>query len=257
LAPFLINKALDQVNARLLSEIVEGRRKVGVKDGTIKRDLGAFSSVLRYAAGRGWCEGNPIPAWLALDQVNEVESRIVLPREQDIALVRERAPAMIVHAMDVAMRTGAREDELVKAQRLDIDRVRKQLTLVGKRNKRRTIDVDLFGGYDALVAIPAYVGSQNLIWHDDGEQYSTFPQQFYRITKEAMKWAKTNRLDFQKFTFHSLRHLHAINCLKSGMPIHTLKDRLGHTSVATTEKYLRAGYLTAEEVRTAMYGKAA
>jgi integrase/recombinase XerD len=254
---YLLDKALDQVDAKVLSAIVEGRRKAGVKDATIKRDLGALSSVMKYAAGKGWVRGNPIPAWLALDQVNEIESRIVLPREQDIALVKSRAPAMLVHAMNAAIATGAREDELVKAQRGDIDHERKQFTLVGKRNKRRTIEVDAFGGYEALTAIPAYAKSTNLIWHDAGEQYSTFPQQFFRLTKETAKWAKANDVDFRKFTFHALRHLHAITFLKSGRPIHALKERLGHTSVATTERYLRAGYLTDQEVRIALFGKAA
>jgi integrase/recombinase XerD len=257
LRPYLVNRFLDQVDAKLLSAIVEGRRKQGVKDGTIKRDLSALSSVMRYAAGKGWAQGNPIPAWLSLDQVHEVESAIVLPREQDIALVKSRAPKMIAHAINVAIATGAREDELVKAQCGDIDHERKQFTLVGKRNKRRTIEIDAFGGYEALSAIPAHDDSTNLIWHDAGELYSTFAQQFFRLTKETAKWAKANGVDFRKFTFHSLRHLHAITFLKSGRPIHALKERLGHTSVATTEKYLRAGYLTDQEVRFAMYGKAA
>ena len=253
---FLIGIALDQVDSKLLSAIVEGRRKTGVKDATIKRDLNALSSVMKYAAGRGWCQGNPVPAWLALEQVKEVEAAITLPREQDIALVKSRAPAMIAHAISVAILTGAREDELAKAQRSDIDHKRRQFTITGKRNKRRTIELD-HAAYEALAAVPAYVGSQNLFWHDAGEQYSTLPQQFYRLVEVTIEWAAAHDIDFRKFTFHSLRHLHAITFLKAGNLIHVLQHRLGHTSVATTEKYLRAGFLTEQEQRAVKFGKVA
>jgi integrase/recombinase XerD len=59
--------------------------------------------------------------------------------------------------------------------------------------------------------------------------------------------------DFRRFTFHDLRHYHAVQWLKSGRSIYVLKDRLGHTSVKTTEMYL--AYLTAEEKNRVMFGR--
>lgn len=43
-------------------------------------------------------------------------------------------------------------------------------------------------------------------------------------------------------------HLTPITFPKSGRPITRSRNDRGHTSVATTEKYLRAGYLTDKEV---------
>jgi len=37
-----------------------------------------------------------------------------------------------------------------------------------------------------------------------------------------------------------LRHAHASHALDRACPIHTLKDSLGHASVATTSRYLHA-----------------
>jgi len=55
-----------------------------------------------------------------------------------------------------------------------------------------------------------------------------------------------------------LRHLHAITFLKARAgTIEALKFRLGHSSVATTEMYLRSGLLTHDEITAAMYGAAA
>jgi hypothetical protein len=50
--------------------------------------------------------------------------------------------------------------------------------------------------------------------------------------------------DFRPFRFHDLRHLHAIEWLRSGRSILELQHRLGHASIKTIEEYLKAGYLT-------------
>ncbi|MGE4553973.1 MAG: tyrosine-type recombinase/integrase, partial [Desulfovibrionaceae bacterium] len=39
-------------------------------------------------------------------------------------------------------------------------------------------------------------------------------------------------------TFHGLRHAHATRMLEKGVDIYTLKDLMGHESLATTERYL-------------------
>jgi integrase/recombinase XerD len=66
LGPFLEGKKLSDVTAdgRLIAEIVRERQKV-VAPATIKRDLGALSSVINYAIGESWCESNPVLARLA------------------------------------------------------------------------------------------------------------------------------------------------------------------------------------------------
>jgi integrase/recombinase XerD len=84
-----------------------------------------------------------------------------------------------------------------------------------------------------------------LFWRHDGEKYSTFPQQFYRLVKQTAAWASKNGVPFCKFRFHDLRHLHAVNWLRDGRSIYDRQRRLGHSSVKTTEEYCK--YLTAEE----------
>jgi hypothetical protein len=59
--------------------------------------------------------------------------------------------------------------------------------------------------------------------------------------------------NFRPFRFHDLRHVHAVNWLKCGRSIHVLQQRLGHTSVKTTEMYL--AYLTPEQKQTLMFAR--
>jgi len=50
-------------------------------------------------------------------------------------------------------------------------------------------------------------------------------------------WAKAGGVDFQPFTFHSLRRRHAIEFLRSRTgTLHELQFRLGHSTIKTTEE---------------------
>ena len=178
---------------------------------------------------------------------------IVLPSDQDIALVIERAPGMVGQMITAALKTGAREDELAKAKRTDIDRARKQFTVIGKRNKLRVIDLAPFEAYDFLTALPAYMGKPFLFWHDQGEPYASFAPTFNKLMNRTVAWAKANGVEFRRFRFHHLRHRHAVDWLKSGRDIYTLQGRLGHTSIKTTEMYLT--YLTPAEAQTVKFGR--
>src|SRR5262249_25432807 len=134
LAPFLEGKTLSEIDGKLVANIIRMRSKDGVTNATIKRDLVAVSSVMNYAIGQGWLEVNPVLPRMKL--LEERRDPIVLPTPEAVRLVTARSPGMIADLVRVAVATGAREDELVTARRENIDHERKQLTIIGKRNKR-------------------------------------------------------------------------------------------------------------------------
>jgi integrase/recombinase XerD len=250
LSPWLEGRDLADIDGRLVAEIIRERQRTGVTNATIKRDLGALSSVMNFAILQGWIEINPVLPKLAL--VPERRDPIMLPTDRDIALVMQRAPGMVGAMITAALKTGAREDELAKAKRIDIDHARKQLTVVGKRNRLRVIDLVPFEGYEFLTTLPAFVGKPILFWHDKGEPYASFAPTFNKLMNRVEAWAKANGVEFRRFRFHHLRHRHAVDWLKSGRDIYSLQGRLGHTSIKTTEMYL--DYLTPEEIQVAKFG---
>lgn len=253
IAPWLEGRTEDEINGELISEIIEARQAAGVVNATIKRDMVALSSVLKFSMLKGWRDDNPVLAKLAL--IPERRDPILLPLDRDIALICERAPGMVAAMVTAALKTGAREAELIHAARDHIDHARRQLVIVGKRRKLRTIDLDPFGSYAFLVGLPAYAGKTNLFWHDEGEAYSTkaFAGNFHRLVDQTAAWAKEAGVPFQRFRFHDLRHRHAVDFLKdSHGTIYDLQGRLGHSSVKTTEIYL--DYLTPAEAQSAKFG---
>jgi integrase/recombinase XerD len=249
LAPFLEGKALDDVDGKLIAEIIKARRLVGVTNATIKRDLVGLSSVFNFAIDQGWCESNPVLP--RMKRVEEKHEPIVLPAEADIDLVLSRAKGMMGDMMRVAIATGAREEELFLAEPSQIDHQRRQMRLIGKGRKgvkrHRVIDLNPFGGYDLIRALPPSPRDRVLFWHSDGRQYRGFATQFWKLTKRTEAWASKHGIPFRRFRFHDLRHLHAVNWLKAGRSIYDLQRRLGHASIKTTEEYCK--FLTPEEDR--------
>jgi integrase/recombinase XerD len=249
LQPWLDGKYLADVDGRLIADIIRARTAARVTNATIKRDLVAVSSVLNYAIDQGWLESNPVLA--RMKRVKEARDPIVLPGDEDIALVVSRAPGMIKDIVAVAIATGAREEELLQATRSDVDASHARLTLVGKRGKRRTIDLNPFDGIRLVASLTAYVGKPLLFWHSAGEGYRNFSSQFAAIVARTAEYARQHGVSFRPFRFHDLRHLHAIAWLRSGRSIYELQHRLGHASIKTTEGYLVAGYLTYEQQEAA------
>jgi integrase/recombinase XerD len=255
IAADLEGRDLSEVDGKLVAEIIRRRQRAGVTNATIKRDLVALSSVINFAINQGWAESNPVLP--RLRSLKERRDPIFLPSHEDIALVLDRAPVSLRFIAEAVLKTGAREEELVFATRDCFDGARHQLTLIGKGNKRRVIDLGPFGGIDFFRSLPSYIGKPLcpwLFWHGEGKGYSikSFAGVFYRHVKRVEAFAKKHDLRFRRFRFHDLRHRHAVDWLQSGRSIYDLQKRLGHSSLQVTELYLQ--FLDENEQHTARLG---
>jgi integrase/recombinase XerD len=251
--PFLIDLFLDQVDKDKVEEIVTARRAVGVSTATIRRDLVALGSVLKFA------DVADNVALARLKRLKERRDPIVLPETAHIERAIARAPGRLSALVRAAWLTGCRLEELVTAERTKLDHTHRQLTVRGKGNKVRVIDLNFGGAYEVLRALPVRLGCKWLFWHGNGEPYRNLSSRFaqivagiYQAAVDEAKEARHDEPSFRKFRFHDLRHRHAVDWLKAGRSIYDLQQRLGHASIKTTEIYLK--FLTPEEARAAMFG---
>lgn len=256
LEPFLRPLYLDEIDKAKIDEIVVARRAAGVTTATIRRDLTALSSVLKFAD----IDNNA--ALVRAKKLKERRDPIVLPEPAHIERLIERASGQLSTLIAAAWRTGCRLEELVTAERARLNHTHRQLTVIGKGNKLRVIDLDFGRAYELLRALPVRLGCKWLFWHGGGQPYLHLSGRFRALAKAEMRAAQRAaekaghaEPDFRIFRFHDLRHRHAVDWLKAGRSIYDLQQRLGHTSIGTTEMYLE--FLTPEEKRAAMYGGAA
>lgn len=237
---FFVSRYIDEIER---SDIMEMRRKrqEKVSNATVRRDLQALSSLLEFAEFNGWRQGNP--AALVLKRTKERRDPILLPTEADYEFMLSRlSPTM--KAITIAGRaTGARIGELAYVKRTDLDARGRTLTVIGKGNKRRAVEIDE-KTVEALAKLPASLKTKCL-FHFDGDEAKNASFIFSKATKAARLAAQKLEREFTGFRFHDLRHWFAVEWLKAGRSIYDLQQHLGHSSVATTEIYLE--FLTKEE----------
>jgi integrase/recombinase XerD len=251
LEPLLSALYLDQIDRRLMSDIVTKRRAAGASTATIRRDLTALSSVLAFAQDPPFdYEGNP-----ALDRMRKLRERrdpITLPEAADLERVIARAPGALAALIRAAAETGCRQNELVTAARRQVDWERRQLVIIGKGRKRRAVPLS-GAALATLRSVPASL-TEPWLFHHDGEPYRNVSSRFRELVKSAQKSAQQKGEPFRPFRFHDLRHLFAVTHLKRGGGLYDLQQILGHGSIKTTEIYL--SFLTPEESAGAKAGRA-
>ncbi len=233
---------IDKVDGATIVQIIQARQKQGATPASIRRDLTAISSVLEYAEAMNWREGNPTLSKRRI--LKERRDPIVLPTHSDIAAVIDASSQRFGALIKAAWLTGCRQNELVTATWRNFNASSKTLTVIGKGNKLRVIELS-DEAINLIKNQQRVPGSNYIFCKENGEIYSQAHSDFTHIRRRAFAIAKRKCTPIGRFRFHDLRHLFAVEALRSGMGIYELSQHLGHTSVKTTEIYLN--HLTPSE----------
>jgi integrase/recombinase XerD len=142
---------------------------------------------------------------------------------------------------------------LVSAKPGQLSDNRKQLTVTGKKNKMRTIDLST----TAYEIIRRAADKAPWLFSHDGLQYKRVSCRWRDLSRGISCRSGPKNDGVVPFPFHHLRHSFAVNYLKTPRPdgspasIYLLSQHLEHTSVKATEIYL--AYLSPEEKQAAMF----
>ena len=133
--------------------------------------------------------------------------------------------------------TGMRLAELISLQWDSISFTGKTVRVIGKRNKERIIPlhdnlIEILQQYqDSIEKTLPNRSSKFLILTDKGEP--AYPVLIERIVKKYLSLVMTEK----KKSPHVLRHTFATHLLASGAEINSIKELLGHSSLAATQVY--------------------
>jgi integrase/recombinase XerD len=235
---------IDEVERK---DVLDARkaRMEKVSNATVRRDLQALSSLLEFAEFHGWRKGNP--ASLVMKKTKESRDPIMLPTEADYEFMHSRLSPPMAALMVAARATGARISELTKVDRRELNVSAGTLTIIGKRNKRRTVELGE-AAVRVLSSMPASLVTKRL-FHFEGRELRNASFIFSKATKASRNAAQKERRDFTGFRFHDLRHWFAVEWLRAGRSIYDLQQHLGHSTIATTEMYLE--FMTVDEKENA------
>jgi integrase/recombinase XerD len=213
----------------------------GMSRGTRNRRaaaLSSFSKFLMYDGKVESCETLPIPKpEKTLPQVmteREVDRLVSPDAGEDAKTTRDRT------MIEMAYGCGLRASELVSLKISDINEARGVMYIRGKGRKERI--VPYVGALKETVrryiteSRPKLAGggdSGYLFLSKNGKPMNR--QDFWNIIRQrgARAGIASSRLHP-----HALRHSFATHLQSRGMDLRTLQELLGHSSIATTEKYL-------------------
>ena len=143
--------------------------------------------------------------------------------------------------------TGARVSEVCELKPKDLRLSNPSIAIIhGKGNKTRVVPLQ-----DRQVTILQTYMKRNALLEPQNNEFPLFPNQsgmhltrqsVGRILKKYVSAARMQHPDLipELFSCHSMRHSTAMALLQAGVNLIYIRDILGHSSVQTTEMYLRA-----------------
>jgi integrase/recombinase XerC len=154
-----------------------------------------------------------------------------IPYSKDFDGVRDQ---LIIH---ILYTTGVRRAELVNIKVKDIDLAEKTVKVLGKRNKERIIP--LLPG--TIRFLKDYLAERNTIAEAKKTDYLFLTNKGNKIY-ETLVYRIINKY-FRKVSAkvkkspHILRHTFATHLLNKGADLNSVKELLGHASLASTQVY--------------------
>lgn len=243
------NLSVEEITTKTIAQVVKFRRTAGATNATIKRDLTAVSSVLRYACAQGWREDNPAKSY-DRGVIRERRDPIVLPSTADIDAMVALSKGNFAKAIRYAQYTGMRQEEVFSLER---GQIRDGVTDLWKTKTSRPRAVpndDRAKG--TLRGTESHAKTLWVFWHGaEGKRYLNVRSRFRQMVRKALADGNIKRA----FRFHDLRHWYAVDYLRKGGNLYQLQQILGHSSIRTTELYL--AYLTPDEAHAAKFGTGA
>jgi integrase/recombinase XerC len=212
----------------------------GCDSRTVCRKLSSIRALYRFLKITGILENDPAaaipgpsiakkrPAPLKVDEVMKL-LRTSLAGRTDAAQRRDNA------IMELFYASGMRRAELAGVRLADVDLAERTIRVTGKGNKERLVVINRA----AAEAIEAYLrvrprSADPALFLGRGGKALT-PKHVWRIFRDIYRVS-----GIQKHASpHTLRHSFATHLVENGVDLETVRELLGHESLATTGVYLQ------------------
>jgi site-specific recombinase XerD len=226
---------LAQVSFREVDQFVEHQHHRGRSWATINRRLNALKHFFDFCLDQQWVLGNPVKP------SHFVRRGRPLPK----ALSREhvqRLFAQIEHPMDralflVILRCGLRVSEVAQLKLEHIDWEQQALHVVqGKGRKDRCVYLSPDAVASVQQCLAQHPGAQAQGYVFWNRKQAARPLSVKAIQKKMERYAKAAGIIA---SCHSLRHTFASNLLEHGAEVVAIRDFLGHSQIASSERYAK------------------
>jgi integrase/recombinase XerC len=226
---------------------------------SVARKLACLKTFFKLLVREGRLKSNPaeliaaprlpkkLPMFLAEDEAAAV---VEMPSGGSFAKLRDRAILELLYG------SGMRVGELVGLNDDHLDMPQRLVRVLGKGKKQRIVP---FGEFAAR-SLADYMEERDRLSLAEPEEKGTIPvfvsRRGHRLdARDIQRLVEKTRMQLpsgRRLTVHTLRHSFATHLLERGADLRAIQELLGHSSLATTQKYT---HVTLEHLR-AEYDKA-
>ena len=221
-----------------------------ISNRTINRKVSSLKSFYKFQQKAKQIEDNPLQKHQALKvskrvQVPFSEKEIInvlrqLDEESDFTSLRNKMMVELLYS------TGIRRNELINLKVKDVDFSNNTIKVLGKRNKERFVPL-LQSVKDSIKKYLLEREKENSIidflFFTD-KQKKLYPTFVYRVINEYFSTVSSK----VKKSPHVLRHSFATHLLNEGADLNSVKELLGHSSLASTQVYTHSSMGKLKEV---------
>ncbi len=221
----------------------------GISNRSVNRKVSSIKSFYKFLQKTKVVSENPISKHKAL----KVSKRIQVPFSQkEIEAVIQQFEVVDFKSLrdkliiELFYSTGMRRNELIELKVEDIDFSNNTLKVLGKRNKERYIPllVSIKESLKEYLAQRKEKNSLNEYLFFTEKQKKLYPTLVYRIINEYFSSVSSK----VKRSPHILRHSFATHLLNEGADLNSVKELLGHSSLASTQVYTSSSISKLKEV---------
>jgi integrase/recombinase XerD len=203
---------------------------------SIARRMAAAKSLFSFGQRTGYLTFN-VGSMLKLPKIPDHLAERILTEDQVLKLLRAAKGLAHGPIIDFMYSTGARVSEAVSVtwrqvhERPDGGAT---ITLHGKGDKTRTAQMSA-AYYAPLKAARGDAKAGDLVFHTN-QGHRVHPTSVWKTVRAAAKKADIE----EHVSSHWFRHAHASHAMDHGAPVSMVRDSLGHSSLATTGRYVHA-----------------
>ncbi|UTI66283.1 site-specific integrase [Paraconexibacter antarcticus] len=250
LVPFFGARALERIDAHLVSEYLLVKQRDGLASKTVGNQLPFLHGLFRHAMKKGWVYANPVAA-VDRPRDPETDADIRFLTHEEVEALLRAVPADSEFAwVDrplylTAITTGLRQGELVALRWRDVDwsagviRVRVSYsrgewgTPKSRRSSRAVPIIDRTAAeLERLYQRSSYRGDDALVFGHPVLGSVLDTSKLRKRFKDALTTAGVRQV-----RFHDLRHTFGTQAAAAGVPLRTLQEWMGHRDYKTTLIY--------------------